>query len=289
MEELLRTEACATTMSQYERGLTFAIKQIEDIRFPFCKVTSPFCPSSAFSQLDFEIEAYVRDDRPSRVGLSLKELFKVEAVDPAFDSALKFIVNGKNHIWPPFTTSTTERSEKDVMVTLCKILTPLSSEVILEGTYKTHLALERESVLLSVGDIGIGSVHTWHGSPDARVRGVPVVCLKAAEDSNFQFEVLDDGSDDESVTASECKVVVRPKNLKQAIATCVVSSFIAKARHPDKPAVVPTILINENQFCVCLYDCEKDVLMISDHRLLATNGHLSRSGLAFLWLVINHR
>ena len=77
--------------------------------------------------------------------------------------------------------------------------------------------------------------------------------------------------------------------MMQVISTCVVSSFTAHSRHPNKLAMVPTILIDTNQFWVCLYHCEKDVLLISDVKLLATKGHLSRSGLALLWLVMNHR
>ena len=33
--------------------------------------------------------------------------------------------------------------------------------------------------------------------------------------------------------------------------------------HPDLLAVIPTILIDVEQFQVCLYDCQRDVLLIS--------------------------
>ena len=73
------------------------------------------------------------------------------------------------------------------------------------------------------------------------------------------------------------------------VGTCVVASFTAKARHPEQKALVPTVLIDEKQLRVCLYDCEKDILLISTRKPLATKGELSRSGMALLWLVINHR
>ncbi len=254
-------------------------------------MSSTFCPTSAFSDLDFAVEAHVDDSGSFRVGLHVKDLFKLDAVDPAFTSALKFIVNGRNHPWPPFTTST-KRSEKDVMVSLCSnIFLPLSSEVILESTYATFLMGKDPPVPLQASHIGLGTINTWHGTPDARAMGTPLVWLKASEDPADKFFVTEGSGDESDGTATEVeeKLVVKETNLNQAIGTSVVSSFTAKARHPDKLAVVPTILIDGEEFRVCLYDCEKDVLMMSDIKLLATKGHLSRSGLAFLWLVINHR
>lgn len=98
-------------------------------------MSSTFCPTSAFSDLDFNIEAHVDDHGLFRVGLKVKDLFKVEAVDPAFISALKFIMNGKNHLRPPATS--TKHSEKgpgakEMMVSLCSnIFLPLSEKDVL--------------------------------------------------------------------------------------------------------------------------------------------------------------
>lgn len=102
-------------------------------------MSSTFCPTSAFSDLDLNVEAYQDDSDRFKVGLRFTDLFKVEAVDPDFTSALKFIVNGRNHSWPP-STSTEPNSEKEVMVSLCSnIFLLLSGEVILESTYATFL------------------------------------------------------------------------------------------------------------------------------------------------------
>ena len=48
-------------------------------------------------------------------------------------------------------------------------------------------------------------------------------------------------------------------DLPQVITTCVVASFTEKKLHPEKQALIPTILMDQNQFRVCLYNCEKDV------------------------------
>jgi len=52
-------------------------------------------------------------------------------------------------------------------------------------------------------------------------------------------------------------VLTRESNLAQAIGTGVVASFTAKAHHPEQNALIPTVLIDDKEFRVILYDCEK--------------------------------
>ena len=168
---------------------------------------------------------------------------------------------------------------------------PLCREVLLERRYTTQISQIPE---LQVGDLGLGSVDTWHGTPEARLRGVEVVWRKDSEETSAPVEEVvsdDKGSvqGDGTRTAVEEKVLSKEANLPQAVGTCVVASFTTKAHHPEHKVLVPTVLINEKQFRICLYDCDKDVLLISTSKLLATKGALSRSGMALLWVVINHR
>ena len=58
-----------------------------------------------------------------------------------------------------------------------KILVPLCREVVLESSYGEILG-EQMTTELNCGDIGMGSVDTWHGTPDVRVREVEVVCRR---------------------------------------------------------------------------------------------------------------
>ena len=175
-----------------------------------------------------------------------------------------------------------------------QIFVPLCSEVLVESRYATILERHRLPEL-QVGDIGLGSVDTWHGTPDARIRGMEVVWRKDAGDAFAVVDEEDVSEDEGSVqsdgkcTAVEGKVLTTEANMAQAVGTCVVASFTAKARHPEQKALVPTVLLDEKQFRVCLYDCEKDIVLISTNKMLATKGKLSRSGMALLWLVINHR
>ena len=228
------------------------------------------------------------------MAIRVKDLFKVEAVNSG-TSALEFIAHSRKKIWPPFYPSTTKPKETDIMISLStQIFVPLCSEVLLESRYATILERHRLPEL-QVGDIGLGSVDTWHGTPDARIRGMEVVWRKDAGDAFAVVDEEDVSEDEGSVqsdgkcTAVEGKVLTTEANMAQAVGTCVVASFTAKARHPEQKALVPTVLLDEKQFRVCLYDCEKDIVLISTNKMLATKGKLSRSGMALLWLVINHR
>lgn len=71
----------------------------------------------------------------------------------------------------------------------------------------------------------------------------------------------------------EEEVLSKEANLPQAVGTCVVAPFTGKGCHPEHKALVPTALIDEKQFRICLYDCDKDVLLISTSKLLATKEH----------------
>ena len=101
---------------------------------------------------------------------------------------------------------------------------------------------------------GLGTVYTWHGTPDLRVRGegVEFVCrnVEEGEDKVAALESsVESGDEAESVssdgrtTTFEGKITFNDANLRQAIATCVTSSFTENTCHPNKPPIVPTILI----------------------------------------------
>ena len=100
--------------------------------------------------------------------------------------------------------------------------------------------------------------------------------IYSKEDAEYESDT--DGSDG-ATSLVESKVV----------AICVVSSFMEKSLHPDKPGVVPTILIDRKGFRVCFYDCERDILLLSNTVPLSADGHLSPCGVVFLWAVLNHR
>ena len=58
-----------------------------------------------------------------------------------------------------------KKTEREVLLSLAsKIFIPLCREVVLEKRYR--MALEDRPVPgLEIGDLGMGTVHTWHGTP----------------------------------------------------------------------------------------------------------------------------
>jgi len=205
---------------------------------------------SSFSTLDLRLAAHTNNAQ--QVALHVKDLFKVE-VEGVNSPALEFIANSRKKSWPLFYPSTTKRKESDLMISLSsKVFVPLCSEVPLENKYARILWRYGMSMPeLQVGDIGLGSVNTWHGTPDAQIRGMEVV-LRV--DSGEEWAVEEDDSKDESTSL---EVLTRESNLAQAIGTGVVASFTAKAHHPEQNALIPTVLIDDKEFRVILYDCEK--------------------------------
>ena len=99
-------------------------------------------------------------------------------------------------------------------------------------------------------------MYTWHGTPDVRVRGAEVVVEYV--DEGDEIDLIDsDGRINGATSNIEAKILYNTANLPQVISICVVSYFTKAKLHPDKQPLVPTVLIDQHKFRVCLYDCEK--------------------------------
>ncbi len=143
---------------------------------------------------------------------------------------------------------------KDILAPLCR-----PGEVFLDKQYKK---LDSSEDTLQTQPTGMGSLDTWHGSPDARVRVFHSTTVVFSSGEDWNTSSSDENSDGESLLI-EAKLFSKLENLPQTIATRVVSSFIEKQLHQSLSATVPTILIDGEDFLVCLYNSEKDVLLIS--------------------------
>ena len=263
-------------------------ENVKQVRFFFNYVSTAFDHTASFSAVTFRVKPY-GDSAEVRLSVKLSQLFAPNNPEQQHFEHLKFINDCQDHhIWPPNPNSF--KYEKDVMIEICtEVLKPLcrAEELILEAKYESVLSTAKTDVTgLKAADIGLGSMKTWHGTPDARVRGSHLVFQEV---ENGESEESDAELSDGATTTVEAKRRFSQSNLPQVIATCVVSSFTENGLHPDLPAIIPTILIDAHQFQVCLYDCQTDVLLISEPVELATSGHLSRRGMFVLWLVINHR
>lgn len=275
--------------------------------FFFYKVTEPFNPTSPFSKVQLNLAPYIaKATVPTFINAEAQDLFNFDRLEITEDNekVVKFIRNCKQIAWPPFFAKSL--SERTAFVQISKtLLVPLccDDEVILDKTYSTYLhSLGPRAAGLKAGSIGIGSFQTWHGSPDARVRGTEIIYTTTEEKTtctmgfvhNSDSDIISDiGSDvsDGQTTVVEAKLEWNKNDMPQLISTCVVSSFIENNLHRKHLSMVPAILIDLNKFVVCLYDSINDVLLISQSVGLQSKnrGHLSRSAVLFLWLVINHR
>ena len=79
-----------------------------------------------------------------------------------------------------------EVTEKIIVVNLVKhLLVPLFGPVDLEKGYRS--LVKQVGMLgpdVTITDLGVGDVHTWHGSTEVRVKGCPaIVTLKGLGDS----------------------------------------------------------------------------------------------------------
>ena len=219
---------------------------------------------------------------------NLDDLARQECSD-----AVRYIKNCHNKLWPPL-SSTARELERDVSVALCQhIFVPLSrtNEVFLEQSCRKHLStLGPRGSRIRTAHIGIGSPHTWHGSPDMRVRGMSVLTTK-----KYEVEVSDDDNEvsgdndlsDGMTTAIETKVCSKVTNLPQLVATSVVSSFTEHCLHAV--TATPTILIDMEKVITCFNESQHDILLILCPVRLGQNGHISAPALLLLWLTLNHR
>ena len=160
-------------------------------------VTSSFDPTTAFSCSSFQLAAHAEDRRSCRLGVTVNDLFEVD-LKPEHAEALTFIMHSRRHTWPPF-SSNAKKSEQVVMEISSHILLPLSraNEVVLEHQYSRISKPDG----LRCGYLRMGSVHTWHGTPDIRVRGAEVVCRCADANEGDEIDAPDIDSDEESIAS----------------------------------------------------------------------------------------
>ena len=157
----------------------------------------------------------------------------------------------------------------------------IASSIILERNYSEWVSEEcSDGDGITSDHLGLGcNLTTWYGSPDVRLRGLSTDC-------DVVFSGYDNG--DESDGGSTILEVKR-KSSSQAIGTAVISSFTEHSLHTSLNSLVPTILINCYTAEVYLYDCVSDVLLITERVDFRKELHVTKSGILFLWLFINHR
>ena len=136
-------------------------------------------------------------------------------------------MNSRSHVWP--VQPDVKKREQQVVVEISsQVLLPLSraNEVILEKRYSCI----PKPAGLRCDYLGMGSLSTWHGTPDVRVKGADVVIVESGDEgAEVDTPVIEsDEESDGATTNLEAKVLYSVANLPQVITTCVVASFTEK-------------------------------------------------------------
>ena len=284
---------------------------IRDIQFRILAVTKSCNPESSFSDVDLTLSS-IRNDKGNHLFVCFDRLFKFDPdilsfpekrLPSMFVSIARLVAvlkhcRGENLedrlMELKRAANLSAVTEKIIVVNLIKhLLVPLFGHVDLEKGYGS--LVEQVGMLgadVTITDLGVGGVNTWHGSTEVRVNGCPAIVT--LEDLGDCYEENSDGETDdvdfpEQSVSFEGKIRVSNRHIGQLVATCVVNSFTEANVNPGLNPVIPTILFNRSSYRICLYNCNNDVLLLSEPKNLTTSGGLSRTGALLLWLTVNHR
>ena len=277
-------------------------KQLEELCFTSLKVGF-FDPTASFSHVTFTIETDHVIMGKALLCIDAAALMGESADFPGKEALEKFLT-----VLPTLDANKLSQSqsatEARTFVEIAKhLLCKLSEKVVLSSDDYSALLKEDPSYVppyeelpsaapctqLSLGLTGMGEIkNTWHGTPDARVRAyqnTEIAVVRGRSSNVSPVRSLGDS------VVFEAKREPMSINRHQLIATTVVSSFIERNLHRNSNPMVPVILITIPTVTVCLYDCTRDLLLISDELkwINVEDDTFNTANLFVIWLFIHHR
>lgn len=176
-----------------------------------------------------------------------------------------------------------------------KLLEPLSVSITLEKRLHSSWVKTKygQHGKVQARYLGMGCESaTWYGTIDARLRGQ--VLSEAQEDSEVVLLCDDTDTDGEETDGgtSVLELKRKGKGLSQAIGSAILASFIESNLHPNFNHLFPCIFMNCTMVQFIYYDCEKDVLLITEKIPLYRTGSqsvVSSEAKLIMWLHLNHR
>lgn len=98
-------------------------------------------------------------------------------------------------------------------------------------------------------------------------------------------------------TYVEGKRAIAPEHIHKLVATAITSSFvlhnISRTQNLGYNSLAPCLLINGSKFYLCLFDCVKDLLLLSEPMVLTEvrdrKKCLARRAMLAIWIIVNHR
>ena len=179
------------------------------------------------------------------------------------------------------------------------LIKPLAGDFIVgKGTYA---GWKKKQERVTIMTLGLGQPEIWHGYLD--LVAVPLalqsqstvpVSVASVDDDQLSSKAGDQQSSDSEDDENCCVEVKRGKVSKfvqQIIGETVCFSFVLRNKNKNKhltKSMVPGLIISSSQFLVVLYDCENDVLLVSDIITWAKGGVVHRAGIIALWAVLHH-
>lgn len=278
-----------------------AYEELCNIQLVAHSADADFSTTSTFSRSSVKIHRLREDDRSpqhAKLAYFFEDTFKKEwlfsqnstgnrEIDEALNKLFTFKDKLRHDYWA--------QAENRFFHKFCyMVLHHLTTSITLNRLEYKSLVENSPHDDIKVAYTGIGSRYTWHGSPDCSLRGTG--------SRQTQINILlprtdqDDVSTDGDVTHGDAKLsmVISKKHLPQLVSMNVVSNFIAANRHPNLIPVVPSLLISPEHAVVSFYNIRNDSLLLSRNIRIATcrddgDFELTKTGILFLWLILNHR
>ena len=193
---------------------------LEKYQGHYClRFSSSGSPHGSFSGLLFGMDAHLLEEESARVALNFKDLFEVDvkALGSEFDEVIKFIRGCKSRPWPvSHANPQFVDTEKRVMLEIAsQIFVNLCHQVTMEKRYRSDIAAVPNSGLMAAS-LGLGTLKTWHGYPDIRVRGVSI-CHAIGEEVGDEDSDSGSTASDSTAVHIEGKIQYTASNLPQAV------------------------------------------------------------------------
>jgi len=132
--------------------------------------------------------------------------------------------------------------------------------------------------------------NTCHGYPD--------ITIRASKYSST--DLINYGNDSLSPSNSVLiEAKVEKINVAQLIDTCIISSFTEHNLHLSLNPLLPTIIWWNLNAMICMYDCQRDILLLTDPVTWLDQDDcdsqdssslcFNYTNLMIIWLTLNHR
>ena len=150
-------------------------------------------------------------------------------VESPFPETVEVLSTSRNHPWPPLFSpdgSTYKPSERAVMVGIaCESLAPLCQEVLMErraqGSLSSYLSRRQNPPShVKCANLGMGTISTWHGTPDLRVRSEGVECVSQdVEEGESHGAAADSDDESSSLSSDDQTTTLRHSSTHLALST----------------------------------------------------------------------